>query len=52
MKDRKYTIILEPEKGGGYAVTVPAQGRTVEEAMERAAEAMLSGLGACLGTTR
>jgi antitoxin HicB len=46
MKERKYTIVLEPEDGGGYAVTVPAlpgcftQGSTVEEAMERAAEAI------------
>jgi antitoxin HicB len=46
MKERKYTIVLDPEDGGGYAVTVPAlpgcftQGSTVEEAMERAAEAI------------
>jgi antitoxin HicB len=46
MKERKYTIVLEPEDGGGYAVTVPAlhgcftQGSTVVEAMERAAEAI------------
>jgi predicted RNase H-like HicB family nuclease len=46
MKRRRYSIVLEPEEGGGYAVTVPAlpgvftQGRTVEEAKERAAEAI------------
>lgn len=46
MKQRKYSIVLEPEEGGGYAVIVPAlpgcftQGKTVEEAMERAAEAI------------
>ena len=46
MKERKYTIVLEPEEGGGYMVTVPTlpgcftQGSTVEEAMERAAEAI------------
>ena len=46
MKQRTYSIVLEPEEGGGYAVTVPAlpgcftQGKTVEEAMERAAEAI------------
>lgn len=46
MKQRTYSIVLEPEEGGGYAVTVPAlpgcftQGKTVEEAKERAAEAI------------
>jgi predicted RNase H-like HicB family nuclease len=46
MKQRTYSIVLEPEEGGGYAVTVPAlpgcfsQGKTVEEAMERSAEAI------------
>jgi predicted RNase H-like HicB family nuclease len=46
MKERTYSIVLEPEDGGGYAVSVPAlpgcftQGRTVEEAMERAVEAI------------
>ena len=46
MKQRTYTILLEPEEGGGYAVSVPAlpgcftQGRTIEEAIERAAEAV------------
>jgi antitoxin HicB len=46
MKQRTYSIVLEPEEGGGYAVTVPAlpgcftQGKTAEEAMERAAEAI------------
>ncbi len=46
MKDRKYTIILEPEVRGGYAVSVPAlpggftQGSTIEEAIARAAEAI------------
>jgi len=24
MKQRKYSIVLEPEEGGGYAVIVPA----------------------------
>jgi predicted RNase H-like HicB family nuclease len=43
----EYTIILDPdEEGNGYAVTVPAlpgcitQGRTKEEAIERAKEAI------------
>ena len=43
----EYTIILEPdEEGNGYTVTVPAlpgcitQGRTREEAIERAKEAI------------
>ena len=43
----EYTIILDPdEEGKGYAVTVPAlpgcitQGRTREEAIERAKEAI------------
>ena len=46
MNKRTYSIVLEPEQGGGYAVSVPAlpgcftQGATVEEAMERAAEAI------------
>ena len=46
MKQRTYSIVLEPEDEGGYAVTVPAlpgcftQGKTVAEAMERAAEAI------------
>jgi len=44
--NRTYTIVLEPEEEGGYAVTVPAlpgcftQGSTFDEAMERAAEAI------------
>jgi antitoxin HicB len=43
---RRYTIMLEPEETGGYAVSVPAlpgcftQGSTVEEAVERAHEAI------------
>lgn len=46
MKQRTHSIVLDPEEGGGYAVTVPAlpgcftQGATVEEAMERATEAI------------
>ncbi len=46
MKQRTYSIVIEREEGGGYAVTVAAlpgcftQGHTVEEAMERAAEAI------------
>jgi predicted RNase H-like HicB family nuclease len=46
MKERTYSVLLEPEEGGGYAVTVPSlpgcftQGATVEEALERAAEAI------------
>jgi len=46
MKQRTYSIVLEPEEGGGYAVSVPAlpgcftQGMTVEEAMKRAEEAI------------
>lgn len=44
---REYTIILDPnDEGGGYTVTVPAlpgcvtQGRTVEECVQRAQEAI------------
>ncbi len=43
---RTYTIVLEPEEDGGYAVSVPSlpgcftQGSTLEEAMARAAEAI------------
>jgi predicted RNase H-like HicB family nuclease len=46
MNKRTYSIVLEPEQGGGYAVSVPAlpgcftQGATIEEAIERAAEAI------------
>ena len=41
-----YTIVVEPEEGGGYYVTVPAlpgcftRGSTVEECRERAVEAI------------
>lgn len=45
---REYTIILDPDpEGGGFTVTVPAlpgcisEGRTKEEAVERAKEAIL-----------
>jgi antitoxin HicB len=43
---RTYTIVVEPEEGGGYYVTVPAlpgcftRGGTLEECRERAAEAI------------
>ena len=43
---RTYTIVVEPEKGGGYFVAVPAlpgcltHGRTIEECRERAVEAI------------
>jgi antitoxin HicB len=43
---RTYTIVIEPEDGGGYLVLVPAlpgcftQGATPEECRERAAEAI------------
>lgn len=43
---RTYSIVVEPEEGGGYFVTVPAlpgcftRGSTVEECQERAAEAI------------
>lgn len=43
---RTYTIVVEPEEGGGYLVSVPAlpgcftHGRTVEECQERAVEAI------------
>ena len=47
MPDRTYTIVLHPDPAtGGYAVEVPAlpgcftQGRTREEAIERAREAI------------
>ena len=46
---REYTIVLDPdEEGRGYTVLVPAlpgcvtQGRTVEECVERAKEAIQS----------
>ena len=43
---RTYTIVLEPEEGGGFMVSVPAlpgcftQGATVEECRARAIEAI------------
>jgi predicted RNase H-like HicB family nuclease len=43
---RTYTIVVEPEEGGGYYVTVPAlpgcftRGTTIEECRERAVEAI------------
>lgn len=43
---RTYTILVEPEEGGGYYVTVPAlpgcftRGSTVEECQQRAVEAI------------
>jgi len=43
---RTYTIVVEPEKGGGYYVTVPTlpgcftRGSTVEECRTRAVEAI------------
>jgi antitoxin HicB len=43
---RTYTILVEPESGGGYFVTVPAlpgcftRGSTIEECRERAVEAI------------
>lgn len=41
----QYTAVFEPEKGGGYSVTIPAlagcisQGDTFEEALENIKEA-------------
>ncbi len=52
---RTYTIVVEPEQGGGYYVTVPAlpgcftRANTLEECQERAVEAIevhISGLQA------
>ena len=43
---RTYTIVVEPEEGGSYLVSVPAlpgcftRGATVEECRERAIEAI------------
>jgi len=43
---RTYTIVVEPEEGGGYYVTVPAlpgcftRGATINECRERAVEAI------------
>lgn len=43
---RTYTVVVEPDEGGGFYVTVPTlpgcftQGRTVEECRERAVEAI------------
>ncbi|MGD0254707.1 MAG: type II toxin-antitoxin system HicB family antitoxin [Acidimicrobiales bacterium] len=43
---RTYTIVVEPEEGGGYLVAVPSlpgcftRGRTIEECQERAVEAI------------
>ena len=43
---RTYTIVAEPEDGGGYFVTVPAlpgvftRGSTIDECRERAVEAI------------
>ena len=44
---RTFKIILEPEKGGGFSVSVPAlpglstEGETLEECIRRAKEAVL-----------
>ncbi len=46
MKDYHFTIILEPEEGGGYHVFCPilkgchSHGDTIEEAMENIREAI------------
>jgi len=46
MAMRTYTIVVEPEEGGGYYVTVPAlpgcftRGNSIEECQERAVEAI------------
>jgi len=46
MKQCTYRILLTPEDGGGFSVTVPAlpgcftEGETVEEAIEMAKEAL------------
>jgi antitoxin HicB len=43
---RTYTIVVEPEQGGGYYVTVPAlpgcftRGSSIEECRQRAVEAI------------
>jgi predicted RNase H-like HicB family nuclease len=43
---RTYTIVVEPEEGGGYLVAVPSlpgcftRGRAIEECQERAVEAI------------
>jgi predicted RNase H-like HicB family nuclease len=43
---RTYTIVVEPEEGGGYFVSVPAlpgcftRGDSIEQCRERAAEAI------------
>ena len=43
---RTYTIVVEPEEGGGYFVVIPVlpgcftHGRTIEECQERAVEAI------------
>jgi predicted RNase H-like HicB family nuclease len=51
---RTYTIVVEPEEGGGYFVAVPAlpgcstHGTTLEECHQRAVEAIevhIAGLG-------
>lgn len=45
-KVRDYTVILEPDEGGGYVVSVPSlpgcvtQGETVEEALKMAKDAV------------
>jgi predicted RNase H-like HicB family nuclease len=43
---RTYTILVEPEEGGGFYVTIPAlpgcftRGNTIEECRDRAIEAI------------
>jgi predicted RNase H-like HicB family nuclease len=43
---RTYTVVVEPEEGGGYFVTVPAlpgcftRGQTFDECRDRAVEAI------------
>jgi len=45
-RDYQYTVLLDPDDGGGYTVTVPAlpgivtQGETFEEALEMARDAI------------
>lgn len=52
----RYTVILEYEEGDGYAVSVPAlpgcftQGATVDQALERAREAIAGHIAALVDT--
>ena len=58
MSSREYDVVLTPEEGGGYSVTVPvlpgcvSQGETREEALAMILEAIEPLWGAIILTRR